>query len=184
MSDIKFYDRNMAIIDIETTGLSIKDHEIIELAAMIYDHQNDVVLEELEIKVQPRHLETASPEALSINGFSKVAWEEAWDLNSAITEFNIFIRDCIPVGHNVKFDLAHIEKALEEFDIKPMYDYHCVTTDSLAWPLVSSNRLDGIGLATLCDYFGISNDGAHTALADCRRTLQLYKKLILHYNNS
>jgi DNA polymerase III epsilon subunit-like protein len=34
-----------------------------------------------------------------------------------------------------------------------------------------------MSLRSLCDYFGISNEGAHSALVDARRTAAVYREL-------
>ena len=53
----------LVFVDVETTGLDETRHEIIEIA-VIRGSQT------YHRKVQPQHIETASPRALEINGFS------------------------------------------------------------------------------------------------------------------
>jgi DNA polymerase III epsilon subunit-like protein len=35
-----------------------------------------------------------------------------------------------------------------------------------------------LSLTTMCDKFGISNDGAHTAVSDCKRTVRVLEELL------
>lgn len=176
---------NLVFLDIETTGLNPDTHEIIELGAILVEQTFDAtgrgnlrVLKEAEWKIIPEHIETADPEALRINGYSQEDWKNAVSLNRALTEFKELARGGIAVGHNVSFDLSFIEKAFRKEKLVYPLHYHKLDTISLAYAkLWDKKDAQTFSLKALCEYFGIVNEKAHTALADTRATLALYKKI-------
>ena len=181
---VKYKDCNLVFVDIETTGLKLDQHEIIEIAAIIYDKKEDKVLDEWEEKVSPIHIETASDSALKINGYVNNPNSYTGSLQATLIKFNKLVENCIVVGQNIGFDVAFIEKAMKKFDISPTWDRHRrIDLMSMAWPLLHDTDLPGLGLKHLCDYFNLSNAGQHTALIDCRRSLGVYKNLMDTYKN-
>lgn len=179
---LKYYERYLAFTDIESTGLLVEKHEIIEAATIIYDRKNDMVLDEWEEKIAPRNIETADPEALKINGYVNNPELYKTNIQSAMIKFNNLVKDCIIVGVNIQFDLNFLEKATEEFNIEPSWDRHRrIDIMSMAWPYVQDLKLEGLGLRNFCDHFHLSNAGQHTALVDCRRTLSVYRCLMEKY---
>jgi hypothetical protein len=108
----------IAFIDTETTGLSCCEHEIIEIAAIIYDQKNDNVIKEWECKVAPRHIESANSEALQINKYINNPSLYVANINSALIKFNSVVANCILVGQNIDFDLMFIKKFMDEFPLK------------------------------------------------------------------
>lgn len=170
-------ERKLAFIDSETTGLSADKHEIIEIAALIYDPASGEVEKEWSTKVAPSHIETANEKALQINGYINNPSAYSGKLKSALIKFNSMTQDCIIVGQNVSFDLSFIYKAMKELDIKPLFDRRFLDLMSLVWFQVKDSDIPNLKLESLCDYFGACNVGAHTALVDCRRTYEVYRKL-------
>ena len=178
-----YKNRLLALIDCETTGFDYTKHEIIELAAIIYDRHADKIIDEWSTKLTPRHIEIADQQALVINGYSSAPNTYRGNIKTALIKFNKLTLDCILVGQNITFDTGFIEQAMLEFNIKPKYDRRKLDILSLAWPIVCEKELSGLGLLNLCDYFGISNVGAHSALIDCRRALGVYKCIIGTYQD-
>lgn len=179
---ISHTDAKLAFIDCETTGLEVQQHEIIEIGAIIYDRKNDQVLSEWEEKIAPRHIETAQPEALKINGYANNPAPYTGSLRNSLTKLTELTQDCIIVGVNIQFDLNFLEAALKEFEMKPTWNRHRrLDMLSVAWGYVQDVQLEGLGLKHLCAHFNISNAGEHTALVDCRRTLCVYKALMNEY---
>ena len=182
---IKYKDCNLAFVDIESSGLDLAQHEIIEIAMITYNKKEDKVIEEWEEKVAPQHIETASETALKINGYANNPNLYTGSLQATLIKFNKLVENCIVVGQNIGFDVAFIEKAMKEFGISPTWDRHRrVDLMSMAWPLLNDTDLPGLGLKHLCDYFNLSNAGQHTALIDCRRSLGVYKCLMDTYNKT
>ncbi|MFA5024285.1 MAG: 3'-5' exonuclease [Patescibacteria group bacterium] len=181
---MKLSEFNLAVSDLETTGLSETEHEIIEIATIIYNPRQDKVLEEWETKINPIHIETASPKALQLNGYVNNPGLYTNNLNSALIKFNSLVRGSMVLGMNVDFDLKFLYKNMADLNIKPSFDRHRkIELMSMAWFAVKDTDIPGMSLADLCNHFGISNVGAHSAMIDCRRTLELYKALMEYYRN-
>jgi DNA polymerase III alpha subunit (gram-positive type) len=177
-----YSDKLLAIIDSETTGLLTDEHELIELAVILYDRQQDIVIKEWDVKIAPRHINTAQDQALKINGYADDPTSYKTNIKSALIKFNKLTDNCILVGQNVAFDIAFIKKAMAEFNMEPKFDRRSLELMSMSWFHICDQNLNGLSLKDLCSYFNISNVGAHGALVDCRRTLGVYKSLAGIYN--
>lgn len=181
----KLSEMNLAFVDTETTGLSVEDHEIIEIAVLLYDQKEDKVIKEWETKIAPSHIETASEVALRINGYNDDPQSYTGSLKSAMIKFNSLVRrgDSLIVGQNVAFDLKFIYKSMERLNIEPQFDRRHLTLEGLSWWAVRNSNAENISLASVCSQFDVSNIGAHSALVDCRRTFEVYRKLDQLYKN-
>lgn len=171
----------LAFVDLETTGLSVDEHEIIEIGVIIYNQDTQEIEKEWETKIAPTRIETASKKALQINGYINSPELYIGKLKSALIKFNSLVKDCIVTGQNTKFDLKFIEKSMKEFGIEPSFDFRSLDLISLAWFAVKDTGAKNLSLHYLCEHFGVCNVGSHSALTDCRRTFGLYKKLEQFY---
>ncbi len=177
---------NLAFIDVETTGLDPEKHELIEIGCILArqvprEGKGPMleVLDEFEFKILPEHLETADPESLMINGYTPERWATAIPLKEAMEKFSEKVRGASFVAHNVAFDLAFIDKAFKKSEVKNLMHYHRIDTISLAFAvLYDKPEVEKFSLRFLCEYFGITNQNAHTALSDARATFEVYKKLL------
>jgi len=168
----------LAFIDIETTGLDVLKHEIIEIGCVITTPEFKV-LEKFEIKIKPEHIENADPVALKVNHYKEEEWMGGVTLEEAMEAFSLKVKDCIMVGQNVAFDSGFLECAYSKTKTKNLMHYHRLDTISLAWAkLHREPDLEHFSLRELCLRFGIKNEKAHTALADAYATYELYKKLM------
>ncbi len=139
--------RNLAFIDVETTGLDADIHEIIELGAVIVA-QNGVekgmpsftVLSEIDLKIKPDHILNADRVALRVNGYDEAGWVFAHTLAQAMKELSVKAKDAIMVAHNVPFDLSFIEKAFKKTGIKNTMHYHKLDTISIAFAKLHTNE--------------------------------------------
>ncbi len=169
---------NFAFVDIETTGLNLIKHEIIELGCVITDPSLNVI-EEFEIKMKPENIETADPVALKVNKYNEEDWKDAVSFQEGMKVFSEKVKDCIMIGQNVAFDSGFIEYAFNKLDILNPMHYHKLDTISIAWAKMHNDpTLERFSLREMCERFGIKNDKAHTGLSDARATYELYKKLM------
>ena len=154
---------NLAFIDIETTGLSVLKHEIIEIGCILAT-PDLVIIGEFELK---------------INHYDKDDWIFAYTLPEALKIFSKKTKDAIMVGQNVSFDSGFLEYAFAKTKIENSMHYHKLDTISIVWAkLHRSPDLEHFSLREMCVRFGIKNEHSHTALADARATYELYKKLM------
>ena len=177
---------NLAFIDTETTGTDPNKHEIIELAVVIARQierpgkgPTIEVIEECEWKIKPEHIETAEEEALRVNGYSEVDWMFAIDRKKAMEEFSKKTQSCTFISHNLVFDYAFVMKAFEETGVENRMHYAKLDTISIAFArLYDAPSADKFSLRALCELLKVENSKAHTALADTKALVQVYKKLM------
>src|SRR5689334_11102429 len=106
----------LAFVDIETTGTDRDVHEILEIGVVVARMKDGVlaVTGELDLKIQPKHIETAEAAALRINGYNEADWLFAVSLEEAMRVFVEKTKGAIFLAHNITFDFPFIEKALKD----------------------------------------------------------------------
>lgn len=169
---------NTVYLDIETTGLSPHDHEIIEVA-LISENPEAEIHFSLPICSPDR----VDPEALRVNRYYQrrralrdieITREKAWHL------FEVYLEGALVVGNNPQFDLRFIERSMERsgaVNPTPWY-YHPVDLKALVAgryrlgpaPWTSSQIAEAVGVPLPKD--------AHTALADARWNQEVYRKAV------
>lgn len=178
--------RNLAFIDLETTGLDPEKHEIIEIGGIIVKqihHENGQseleVLEEFVMKVKPEHIETADPESLLVNGYKADEWIFAIDLPQAMKVLAEKTEGDILVAQNVAFDWLFLEKAFAKTGVTNKMDFHRLDLLSMAYTkLYHDDKAKRFSLRALAEYYGVKNEKAHSALSDIRATYEIYRKIL------
>ena len=183
------------IFDTETGGLE-PHHPTIQFALVAMDDTSFEEIDSMEVKL---HFNVADcePEALALNHYDPVVWEkEAVDSLTARMRMDAFFRrhDTLRliskrgkpyttarlIAHNAEFDVARLRELWGK-EYTPFCWWYALDTVQLAlWTFYRTNpheRPDNYRLETLCQYFGITTEGAHDALTDCRLTAKLIKAL-------
>jgi exonuclease I len=181
-------EKSIAWLDIETSGLDVNKHEIIEIAIVITDFDLNE-LKSYEAKTLMIHPNNADKKALAINGYDEQLWKsvgihvlEAVKKISSMIPYGEF---AIPAGHNISnFDLPFIRKAFKFNNIFCPLSYYTLDTYSLAVTYMVKNKIDesllpNLKLTTLTKVFGIEHNMAHSAMADVRANIEVYKQLCL-----
>jgi len=164
--------------DIETTGLDPKVHEIISIAVLVT--VDDRELTRWELKIKPKNIENASPEALCINGYNETDWKDAVNLDVALLPIaDLFSKKILFIGYNPGFDLSFIRTALEAhghhlrrlrmIDVMTLVHEHLYTG---GWGKMTRLNLDSVR-----EYLGMDSDNAHQALQDVLDTKYVYDRL-------
>jgi CRISPR-associated protein Cas2 len=160
------------VVDVETTGLSAEEHEIIEIGAIrVCERQ---IKERFHALVKTKKNIPKTIQALT--GLSdEVVQREGRKLTEVLADFLSFADDFPVVSHNADFDYGFLRTACEACDL-PLFSNSCIDTLSLSRRLVRDSK--DYKLATLLDYFGIGMNAKHRSEDDCLATKQLYEKLI------
>jgi len=168
----------IVFVDLETTGLDFRRHEILEIGVIRVDAKTLEMVAQCDVRVRPEHLEHASPEALAIAGYSDEGWDEASTLEVALARVAPLFEGALVAGHNVAFDWAFLEEAFHREELPlPEVDYHRLDTASLAWPLVATGELSSLSLDSVAAYLGLERPSPHRAMADARCSLEVARRL-------
>jgi len=161
--------KDYTIIDLETTGLSPRCDEIIELAAIRV--RDGEVADSFQQLVKPK--EEIPNIISSITHITNEMVAEAPPIEDALPGYIDFIGSDVVVGHNVSFDVNFL------FDNCVAIFRKVFTNDYINTVRIAKRLLDlpHYRLSDLCKYFSISHENAHRALADCHMTHELVKKL-------
>lgn len=168
------YTSDFVVFDIETTGKFISEDEVVEIAAIKI--RNGKPEEEFSTFVKPGR--PIHPEASALTGIGDDDVRDAPSFREAAAAFTEFTEGLMLIGHNIfGFDLPIIERQIKESGADISIDCRCLDTLVLAGRVLKASSVEDRKLSTLAGYFGISPDGAHRALADCRITREVYLHL-------
>lgn len=159
------------VFDLETTGVSSRKDEIIEISAIkVIDGK---VAGEFSYLVNPLiHI----PERASmVNGITDDMVSDAPTIEPVLMEFIDFIEDYPLVGHNIaNFDMKFIYRYMRNLYGKVM-DNDFIDTLPLSRQVLP--QLTSYKLVSLAQYYDISTIGAHRALNDCAMNQMVYERL-------
>ncbi len=168
---LNMYVPNYVVFDLETTGVSPSSDEVIEISAIKV--VNGQVASEFSTLVNPgRHIPYFASE---VNGITDDMVKDAPCFEKALHDFLTFTGDMVLVGHNIHtFDMKFIYRdAVKYFGKTIGNDY----ADTLYLARAVYPKLSCHKLTFLSDYLGVSTEGAHRALNDCRMTQVLFEKI-------
>ncbi len=154
-------------VDIETTGLDSKLHEIIEIGAVRVEEGR--VTAEFSELVKP---DRALPEYITrLTGITDLDLRNAGTIRQVLPSFLDFVSGHTVVGQNIGFDVAFLRTAagLGNFGAP-------VDTGELArilLPMLPSYNLD-----SLLEFFALTADVRHRALPDAQVTAEVFLKLL------
>ena len=165
------------VFDVETTGISCRYDEVVELSALKV--KNGKVVEEFSTLVKA--MRPISYGASMVNGITDDMLIDAPAFDTVLTDFIEFIEDLPLVGHNIStFDMKFIYRDCEKYFGKvPDNDY----IDTLTLSRMCLTGMKHHKLTDVAEYYEISTDGAHRALNDCRMNQLVYEGLCADMKN-
>ena len=171
-------DRPIAITDIDTTGTDPDTHEIIEIGLVLVDQNTLEVIDTYEVKVRPEHPETATPEALKVNGYDPANWQDAVPLAEAMTEYARRTREAMFLAHNVSFDWPFMAKAFRKTGIRSEMDYHRLCNMTLAWGLLRKKGLTKVNQNKVAEFLGVEPEPeVHRAINGAMTAYRVFRVL-------
>lgn len=164
-----FFADEYAAVDIETTGLSPVNCEIIEIGAVRV--KNGGITDRFEALILPS--ERIPRYITGLTGITNEELEKKGeDPEAVLSEFSEFIGDMLIVGQNVNFDINFLyDGMMKHLGIPLENDF----ADTLR---LSSNIFPDLPdhkLSTLKKAFGIAENVAHRGLSDCIDAMKCYE---------
>jgi len=161
-------DDHFVIYDLETTGTSLKNDEIIEIGAVTVDRRAEVG-EPFHRLIRPR-LGRIPRAATQVHG---IVWEDVRDqspIEAVLPSFLRYLGDAILVGHNVKeFDHRLLSRELETHLHRGLHNRTLDTLEMARRLLPRQNHT----LESLVRHFRLGEQTRHRALADVRQERDL-----------
>ncbi|WP_283246403.1 PolC-type DNA polymerase III [Paenibacillus sp. Marseille-Q4541] len=147
------------VFDIETTGLSVTQNKIIEIAAvkMVEDKEVD----RFATFVNPH--ERIPYNIQQLTNINDEMVKDAPELEPVLQDFVKFVGDGILVAHNARFDMGFVQANLKSLGMSPL-DNPVLDTLELArmlHPSMKNHRLN-----TLADKYKVSLENHHRAIDD------------------
>lgn len=174
--------RDLAFLDVETTGLDPQRHELLEVAAYIVGNPRSASPRRFDVVHFSLGIDEAraNPDALKINRY----YQRYEDLRlsrmprlSAAKHVAASLKGVTVVGNNVAFDLAFLSAFLGEHGHDPR-PWHYSTLDLKAYVAGRAGMPYPASTATIAEVAGVPlPDDAHTALADAQWNYDVYKAL-------
>ena len=169
----------IAITDVETTGLLAEKHEIIEIGTVIFDDQTFEILDTIDVKIKPEHIEDADPIALQVNGYNIDDWKDAVPLSDAMRIYSEKTSGCMFCAHNMIFDFGFMEQAFKKVGLENKFDKHRIDIFTLAWSKIPHDKIPKWSLKTICEYLEIPPEPVvHRGINGAMAEYQVYKKLM------
>ncbi|WP_460017505.1 3'-5' exonuclease [Lactovum odontotermitis] len=162
------------VMDFETTGLSPRYNEIIQLGAVKFDGKKEIA--RFDQLVSPRRSHV-SPQITRLTGISPDILVNQPKLDDVFDDFVDFISGELIVGHNIGFDMGFLDYELELHHRREFFrTYDTVRGARKKMPFLQNHKLSTI------KYFFNMNMRSHDALNDCLITARLYQWLELEGN--
>ena len=165
----------IVVFDVETTGLSVSNDEVIEVAAI------KLVNGKVKAEFHQHIINTVSVgDSQYIHGYTdQELAAKGRPANKVFRDFFAFAENALLMGHNVGFDIKMVTAHANKARIRvPKFQW--ADTWNLANRFIES---DSYSLENLAKKLGLPNLPTHKALDDTRTTVELLKYLIPQIEN-
>lgn len=179
----------LVVIDTETTGLSPRGNDIIEVSAIKFD------VDFVPVSCFTTLLKSRRPipaDASSVNGITDEMVKEKPFFSEIASSFSEYISGCNIVGHNLPFDLkflfvcgATLPEKSRYYDTLQLAKHTLIAENGRKWDKESGTYVsvdeydvENYKLDTLCEYYGIHRNGSHRSLSDSFATAKVFEYLI------
>lgn len=159
-----------AVLDFETTGGQAED-QIIQVGLVIIEDQQ--IIKRYSSFVKPTI--PIPPFITGLTGIDDNSVADAPDLEQVIMELQPLLHDSALVAHNVGFDLAFLQRALDSSGYLPFSGLVLDTIDFLRmlFPFIESLQLNHVS-----HYFQLAHDHPHQADSDAEVTAEIWLRCL------
>lgn len=147
------------VFDIETTGLSITQNKIIEIAAVKMQEGKEI--DRYATFVNPH--ERIPYNIQQLTNITDEMVKDAPDVEPVMKEFVKFVGDAVLVAHNARFDIGFIQATLKKMGLPELTNPVLDTLElaRLLFPTMKNHRLN-----TLTDKYKVALESHHRAIDD------------------
>jgi DNA polymerase III epsilon subunit-like protein len=179
LDDVRF-----AVVDVETSGLSVRSHRILQVAVVVV-RADGTVLDQWSSYVRPRWRWFARMGPTHIHRIRRGDVRNAPTANAVLDELGRRVDGAVLAAHNLPFDWGFIARAAHRART-PLPSGPRLCTLQLARATATdpeaSVALDTVRpsyrLGDLCARYGVELTRAHDALADAAATAELLPHLL------
>jgi DNA polymerase-3 subunit epsilon len=178
------FEQGFLILDTETTGIRSGYHEIIQIG--VINSAGDVLLNTLVKPQYPERLtewSVGGKRAIDIHGIMPHMLTDAPAFPDVHEQLCEVVKRQHLVIYNAGFDRKMIEGDCRRHQLRKISvkKYHCAMLQYAQWHGAVNRMTGGFrwqSLETACNQLHIfSHEQAHSALGDCRRTLEVMRRL-------
>ncbi len=181
------FKHDLLLIDIESTGVDITKHELIELGAILLDKKTLKEKKTFEAFIKPHKWSSRDPEAMAVNQITWDQLKKASSLKSVLTKFQqTFGTKVTLANYGTILDTAMLRTSYKQINKNYPFDYHvfdiwplCYTYMARKKKLTNPKKFPGFSLEDLAKTLKVTVPAnRHTALADCRLEAEILRKLL------
>lgn len=173
--DAELDDMRFAVVDVETSGLSLRRHHVLQIGLVVVDGHGRV-LDRWSSLVAPRRRWWFRVGPVDIHGIRRHMVLAAPPGAQVLTELAWRLADAHFVAHNAAFDAEFLRKAGKTHGVAvPIVNPLCTLTLSRR---LDPDRQLSHRLADLCARYGIELVRPHDALADADATAAVLPHLL------
>ena len=167
--------QRFAVVDVETSGLSLKRHHVLQIGVVVVDGEG-AVLDRYSSLLAPRSRWWYRVGPTGLHGIHRRDLRTAPPAREVLTELARRLDGARFVAHNAEFDVAFLHKAAERAGVD-------LAIGDVLCTLRLSRRLDpqrqhSHRLADLCERYGVDLTRPHDALADADATAAVLPHLL------
>ena len=164
-----------AVVDVETSGLSVRRHRVLQVGVVVIDGTGSVV-DRWASLVRPRRRWFHRVGPTRVHGIHRRDVRNAPPLDLVMGRLGESLHGSVFVAHNVSFDLAFLRKAADEVAV-------ALPIDASLCTLWLSRQLDpdrslSHRLGALCERYEVALVRPHDALADADATAAVLPHLL------
>lgn len=162
-----------AVVDLETSGFSVRRHRILEVGVVVVEADGSV-LDEWSTLVKLRWpLQRVGPTA--VHGITRTMLAGAPRLDDVLVQLGRRLDGALFTAHNAQFDAAFLVRAARRRSGLELGPRLCTLRMSRR---LDPDRLASHRLSDVCQRYGVALDRPHAALADAAATAAVLPHLI------
>ena len=164
-----------AVVDVETSGLSLRHNHLLQIGVVVVDGAGHIV-DRWTSLVRPRHRVLFRVGPTRLHGISRRDVRHAPELRPVLQRLAAALDGAVFVAHNASFDVGFLRKAAASTGIV-LHIESTLCTLQLSRQL-DPQRSDSHRLGAICERFGVALVRPHDALADADATAAVLAHLL------